>query len=203
MLEKAASWLVLGLSIALLAVEVARGALNPRETIEGLGAVAIATYLVVLALLSSSKSFGIHVLGLRRNELDAHRSSLTILYAIIALVTFRSTLIAANQAHKAALVLNSLAPSILLAMILLDVCVPYRAELDGALTGQQSRGMHYQRPVDSGLGGDQEKKAKKPMIEEPRALASRALFTYMNPVSYILSPIYRYLNTISFFSSLG
>lgn len=111
---------------------------------------------------------------------------MSILYFVIALVSFRSSLINKGSEDKAELVLNALAPSILMAVILLDTCVPYRSELDGALMGQQSRGMYYERPVDQGLTGEGEKgekKSKKPMIEEPRSLASRALFTYMNPVS--------------------
>lgn len=211
LLEKTTSYLILLLTLVLLSLEIAKGSLlttDLSERTQGWVNVGLTAYLVVLALLSCSKSFGSHVLGLERRALDVHRTTLVMIYFVIALVDFRSGLIhrgeevgftttsPGSKTTTNLVLLDALVSGVLLVIFLLDVCTPYRSALDGTLTGHFSRGGKYQRPIEAAASAaegttataaaGQEKKAhpygSTPMIEEPRSVASRALFSYMNPV---------------------
>ena len=126
--------------------------------------------------------------------MSAHRITLLTIYFFTTLVTFRSTLIS----HQGDLIMDSLASSLVLVILLLDITTPYRSSLDGVLAGRKARGSAFRRqhakssaiatetPSSNSRttteSGEKIKLVKPPSVEEPLSLASRSLFSYLQPL---------------------
>lgn len=184
---------MLGLLLGLLALELVRALGSPAGSLTGWGGVALSAFLLALSLITALDRTGTTtVLGFHSNQLEAHRSTLLIAYGAFTFVNLRSSIIGSAAQD---LLNDSLASAAVLALVLLDICTPYRAQLDGALEGHRARGaaFHRARAARSPEGGDggtgssassSFKPAPPPGLEEPRSLFARATFTYMNPLIF-------------------
>jgi len=103
--------------------------------------------------------------------------------------------------------MDSLASSLVLVILLLDITTPYRSSLDGVLTGRKARGSAFrhqhakfsstssENPSSTSRttseSGEKIKLVKPPSVEEPLSLASRSLFSYLQPLiwKYYWTPI--------------
>jgi hypothetical protein len=183
-LQRLAAYAVFLLSLALVAVEVARGVRTPVVT-EGWGGVGFSAFLALLSGLDLGE-FGERFLLLGSGEVAAHRTSLLTVYFFSTLVTFRSTLIHSNG--QGDLLMDSVATSLVLTILLIDVLTPYRASLDGVLAGKKSRGRQFHRyttpptAATTTESGEKIRVQRPPPIEEPLSLASRALFSFLQPL---------------------
>lgn len=195
--EKLAGFLALALLVGLLGVELARAvqlSSIPQRTAFS-GGFAFAAYLVLLAALAVRRKVAYRLFGIEPGALEAHRISLEAVYLVLSLVSFRSALIA-PKAKGNLINLDAVASALVFAVFLVDTLVPYRSQLDGALAGHYARGRFFPR-ADKGdesvnANGSSSTSApfkRPPTIEEPRSLAGRALFSYLN------APIYRHFFT--------
>lgn len=176
--ELARDYGILVLLLVLLGVELYRGVNSSADVWGPWGGVALAAYLVVLSALSTFNSLGFEI-----NHLEAHRTSLLCLYGLVALVNLRSSILRRNETSPSSLPSDALACAAVLALFLLDVSTPYRAVLDGSLTGHRARGtaFHLARGANSPEVGDSSSTQRPlPGLEEPRSLFSRATFFYMS-----------------------
>lgn len=183
--ELARDYGILVLLFVLLGVELYRGVNSSADVWGPWGGVSLAAYLVVLSALSTFNSLSFQI-----NHLEAHRTSLLCLYGLVALVNLRSSILRRNDASPSSLPSDALACAAVLALFLLDVSTPYRAVLDGSLTGHRARGaaFHLARGANSPEVGDSSSTQRPlPGLEEPRSLFSRATFFYMSKFFPLLS----------------